>query len=230
MGLRLENFARGAWSGVLIEVGTGMGLVAVLVLLERHMVRDVEKRATTAAAEVVEQAAPDPTARCLELAEIGLPDAVAFGRRVVEHLAPKGSPGLAIGPEPARQQQPVSAQRPFDGRGGHVVAVGAHYRRDLSMPPRRPVGCVLRRQGLRSVDRRRRPRPLDRVVTGAELGESAAVCAFGDAGQEANLATGSCATAPRASRSAKGLGRRTPKPFCQIRSCTVASASASFSS
>jgi hypothetical protein len=31
--------------------------------------------------------APDPTARCFELAEVGQSDPIAFGRRVVEHLA-----------------------------------------------------------------------------------------------------------------------------------------------
>jgi len=34
-----------------------------------------------------------------------------------EQLAPQSRPGLAIGPKPARQQQPAATQRPLDRRG-----------------------------------------------------------------------------------------------------------------
>lgn len=52
---------------------------------------------------------PDPTAGGLELGEVHLPDPVALGGRVAEHPAADRSPGLAIGPEPARQQQTSAA-------------------------------------------------------------------------------------------------------------------------
>src|SRR5712691_10699886 len=50
--------------------------------------------------------APDPARRRLELAEVGLPDPVAFARRIPEQLAPQSRPGLAIGPKPRGSSSP----------------------------------------------------------------------------------------------------------------------------
>jgi hypothetical protein len=63
-----------------------------------------------------------------------------------------------------RQQQTAAAQRPLDGRGRDLTAVGPHHGRDLAVAPRRPVACVLRSQSFDRVDGRRRPWTFDRLV------------------------------------------------------------------
>src|SRR6266540_1349822 len=174
--------------------------------------------------------APDPTARCFELAEVGLPDPIAFGRRVVEHLAAQRRPGLAISPKTPRQQQPTAAQGPLDRRGGRLMAVGAHHRGDLAVAPRRPVGRVLRRQGLGRINGRRRPRPLHRRVAASERGQAAVVGALRNAGQGGEPRDRQLGCRSQGLEVGEGTRSTYSEPFCQIRSCTVASASASFSS
>jgi hypothetical protein len=63
------------------------------------------------------------------------------------------------------------------------MAVGAHHRGDLAVAPRRPVGRVLRRQGLGRINGRRRPRPLHRRVAASERGQAAVIGALRNAGQ-----------------------------------------------
>jgi hypothetical protein len=56
---------------------------------------------------------------------------------VSEHPLPQPRPRSAVCPEPGRQQQSAPAEGPLNGGGGHLVAVGAHHRGDLAVPPRR---------------------------------------------------------------------------------------------
>lgn len=91
--------------------------------------------------------------------------------------------GLAVGPEPARQQQPAAAQRPLDRRGGHAVSVGPHQRRDLAVTPGRPIARVLGCQRFDRVDRRCGPRPLGRLDVCAKPRDVAAIGALRGAGQ-----------------------------------------------
>src|SRR6266545_3970688 len=148
----------------------------------------------------------------------------------VDDLAAQRRPGLAIGPESARQQEPASTKGSLDRRSRHLEAIGAHHRGDLAVAPRRPVGRVLRRQGLGRINGRRRPRPLHRRVAASERGQAAVVGALRNAGQGGEPRDRQLGCRSQGLEVGEGTRSTYSEPFCQIRSCTVASASASFSS
>ena len=103
------------------------------------------------------------------------------------------------------------------------MAVGEHHRGDLAVAPRRPVGRVLRRQGLGRINGRCRPRPLHRRVAASERGQAA----LWNAGQGGEPRDRQLGCRSQGFEVGEGTGSTYSEPFCQIRSCTVASASAS---
>jgi hypothetical protein len=141
--------------------------------------------------------APDPAARCPEFAEAGLPDPVAFGGRVVKDPAAQCGPGLAVGPEAARQQEPASTKGSLDRRSRHLEAIGAHHRADLAMTHAgQSLAYFAAGASAASTAGVGHGCAFDRFVTCAELGEAAPVGAFRVSG---------CRTGLRTSRPAAAL-------------------------
>lgn len=62
MGVALQAWERGAWGGVLVEVGAGLGLVAAIVYLERRVLHQVSERAESVARETAERTTQETTA------------------------------------------------------------------------------------------------------------------------------------------------------------------------
>ena len=108
--------------------------------------------------------APDATVGGFEFGEVGLPDSVAFGGRVAKHFAPQHRPGFAVGPKALREKQSAPPKRSGNRGVGDLVAVGAHQRGDLAVPPGRPGFTVFGGQCFDAIHPRRRPGPLRRVA------------------------------------------------------------------
>jgi hypothetical protein len=114
-------------------------------------------------ADVVDDRAhlPGPAAGRLELAEVGLPDAVAPPRRLDERLAASLRELAALAGDTARRlQQPAPAQGALDRRLGALDAVEGHQRVQLAMSPSRPAQGVVDGQILDRVADGRRPQTL----------------------------------------------------------------------
>jgi hypothetical protein len=137
-------------------------------------------------------------------------------------------PRTCGGAEPTRQQQPAAAQGAFHGRAGHRVAVGAQQRGDLAMPPRRLRLGVLRRHRLDLVHRRRRPRTFHRLAV-AKPSQAAVIGATRDPREAGEPRNRQIRCRSQGFEVAEGTWSVYSAPFCHIRSCTVASASAIFS-
>lgn len=120
------------------------------------------------------------------------------------------------------RQIPASTKGSLDRRSRHLEAIGAHHC-DLAVAPRRPVGRVLRRQGLGRIDGRRRPRPLHRRVAASERGQAAVVGALRNAGQGGEPRDRQLGCRSQGLEVGEGTRSTYSEPFCQIRSCTVIS-------
>jgi hypothetical protein len=157
-----------------------------------------------------------------------MPHAIPLSWRIRKDPSADHRPGLAISPITHRQQQTAAAQRPLHRRGRHDVPIGAHQRGDLAMPPRRPGFGILRRHRLHAVDDGRRPRTFHRLAL-AQAGQLAVVAAPRDTRQAGEPRNRQTSRRSQGLEVFEGTASAYSAPFCQIRSCTVASASASLS-
>ena len=66
-GLALEDYASGAFSGLLIEIGAGVGLIGAVVLLERQLVSRISTAAAAATTETIRDATADLQERIVRL-------------------------------------------------------------------------------------------------------------------------------------------------------------------
>ncbi len=125
---------------------------------------------------------PDAAAGGFEFGEVGLPDSVAFGRRIAKDATTQYRPRLSIGSETLWQQQVSTSQGTLHRGVGHVMTVSTHHGRDLAVAPRRPCLGVLGGQGFDAVDDRRRPWTLGRIA-GSQPGQPPPIGSFWDTGQ-----------------------------------------------
>ena len=77
-GLAADRFSSAAWSGVLVSLGAAVGLVVILLVLQRGMIRSVTEAATSVATATVERETAGLRDRILRLED--LDQAQARGR------------------------------------------------------------------------------------------------------------------------------------------------------